>query len=350
MPIMNDLQEILGKVMEFGEKFNYSDEIYIENTRKIFSIEESESDDEDIKIDVRFEWYKEMISMLNKIGNTKSDDNVGANAEQELKERGILLRALWHKHEDKLRVHEYKSDRDPHCEEIRGVYGVIINFWDAVDKDNSTWVAAYHYVFHEFFHNVFDSAVKHAKNNGKYARLTDATIAFGKAISDDIDILLKEENDNSKKATQKRLNNLTYRTDKKHKAVLYDFIGAVLYRGMYGCYPPNSKFYTDDGKRCELQDACMLKIDCKHDKLFGHDIDTIDNRENKYWGKKTSPPTQEFLQKLGLEAFAQMAAEAIVNPKAYEKIMECLPESCGKFERILKEMLSDELKELGSLF
>jgi len=338
MGVKNDCLQCLDKaeeeVKKSREKFAYNNKSLLDKAHKIFK------DYNFTENDVRFKCYAEMIKKLDAIENPADGSEIKDDVKKELCKLAPLLRRTWRKYENELRVHEYKTKKgvsycDYENENGARVHGVYINLEYAME--DLDWIASYHYIFHEFFHIVSGAADRDVGLDG-------IMLEFGRSIACDVDKLLEEENDNSV-ATKKRLNNLTYKTDKKHKAVLYDLIGAVLYRGKYGCYPPNSEFYNG-GKKCKNENGCKLETNIDCNKIFGHNIDP---NGNKYWGKKTSPPTQEFLQKLALEAFAQMAAEAIVNPKAYEKIMECLPESCKIFRKVLKEILSEELKFLRNI-
>jgi hypothetical protein len=407
--------------------------------------------------------YKRIIEMLNNTGEfKKAEDALGEKfndtepeienkVKEEIRQYGFLLRSTWKKYEGRLKVHDYYIGGNSYFRKNKeGVHGVFMDI--RLCTKDLKWSKAYSTIFHEFFHNIF-----------YLAGLEDKGIIkdFGNAIVGDVNKLLEEEN--NKDSKRKRLNDLTFdkkakmESDKKnkgkseeeqelamkhamgkarwYKATLYDIIGAVLYRGRYGCHPSKPQYYI--GKKCENKNVCKCICNkdgakfvcegCKYDYKCNHNDDAngewIKNAEKKrksdkrkeaikencvgqwfrkeiyegmyrctrenclfkegwkneageelkfdflikchpsnnywcksmhghdmdeygdpYWGEKTKTPTDEFLRGLAEEAFVSMAADAIVTPKAYENIMECLPNAYKFFERILMEILGEESK------
>jgi len=451
MYIINELQKNIEEATKDAKKFGAELEETPIGKRKIFTIDVNESETKKRK-----ECYKAMIEILNE----KKDSGI-VTEDNEFKSLRRLLREVWKKYEDKLRVHNYRvwenkekkgfyEDKDTNREK----WGVGINIeqdveneWDPEEKDKVGWRVAYHTIFHEFFHNI-----DHAANpkDGKYFSIAYKNNAFGNIVEEEIYQLLKEENDKTKKASEKQLNNLTYNTPKREKAALYDLIGGVLNRGRYGCYPPNSEFYNKgkDGKgeKCKVRFLCSTFSDtkaetancrykercnpqeCRYGKgnvkngyrcFYGRNFECYESYEGKvysektcnsciyyknekiektkkcfpdvnkcryrcnnagtcphnykmecdlkttdwckkicghgidYWGekpKKNEPSSSDFLERLATEAFAHMASEAIVNPKAYNKIKECLPKSEKMFREIIEEILCEELKKICKIW
>jgi hypothetical protein len=307
------------------------------------------------------ECYESMLNYLNSVNDT---------------ELGQLLRELWKKYEIHLRMHSTDKNIVPfymseerarekwNQEEAERKWGVYINLLRNADS-HKIWFVPYHDIFHEFFHNIYDVAnVKDIRHNG-----IDMIDEFGKIIVRDVNNLLDEENNK----TGRRLNNLTFETHQWNKAALYDIIGAVLYKGKYGCNPNNSELYTKDGRRCKDKIGCRLhnkntcnyifesgrcylansvfyteneqrrkKQECEYGvncDLRSNDwCDIIVGHLESYWAEKDTEREKRvgFLKMLAEETFAHMAAEAIVNPEAYKKIKECLPESDKTFRKILK--------------
>jgi hypothetical protein len=292
MFFVNELLRNIEESAEAAGRFGANlEETPIEN-RKIFTITEgnfaygSNDEEKQKEADKRKECYKAMIEMLNE------DEKyvTAATEDRELKSLRRLLREVWKKHEDKLRVNNYSAKEMATTkkkeDEYKGkefyknkdnIWGVGINLdedtkhdWDPeeeeikIEKENEKekemkvgWRVAYHTIFHEFFHNI-----DHAANpqDDKYFAAAYRGNEFGKTIEMEIYELRDEEEDKSKKASEKRLNKLTYHTAKRKKAALYDLIGGVLNRGRYGCNPPNSEFYNKgkDGKakKCEVRFLC----------------------------------------------------------------------------------------------
>jgi hypothetical protein len=203
--------------------------------------------------------YSEMIAMLNLVDAMLN--LFGFDVDRLL---GPLLRLLWRKHEKDLKVGSYKLDKNTRAyseyNKATGELEVYIN----VERDRTShdeWHAAYESIFHEFFHNIFDVA----RIGGINLAETDIIKRFGKEIETEVNTLLAEEND--KNAARKRLKDLTFykqkanraeeKKQKRYRAALFDIIGAVFYRGKYGCHPPNSQFYTHDGKPCVDKKICQ---------------------------------------------------------------------------------------------
>jgi len=303
--------------------------------------------------------YAEMIKKLNEV-----DKNLVPIVGSVGKRLGPLLRLLWKKYEDKLRVHNYELNEEyAYGKYKQGEYGIHINL--IRDMNGSNWYMDYGVIFHEFFHNIYNIA-DHKNINMEQ---------FGNIIINDVQNLLSEEKKaNAKEKT--RLRTITYDIKiKRDKAALYDIIGAELYRGKYGCNPDNSEFYI--GKKCEEKFVCnpvsatnAKIINCKFrnlykpyfcsnskecifkkengfdykvkcdvkinywcDEIFGHSID--------YWGQKGPP---NFPKLLAEETLVYMATEAIVNNTAYENMKSYLPNSETKFREILMEILNEELE------
>jgi len=326
--------------------------------RKIFVIRENELTELEMRNaerERRQNCYEEMIGLLNDIKD---------------RELRFLLRNVWKKYEDKLRVNNYEIDGDESYfeENANGEWGIYINLRHDITGED--WLAAYHTIFHEFFHNIHKKA---GLEN------TDIMEQFAKTIKSDVQNLLEVEK--GRKNGKKLLHQITFVEKKRNKAALYDIIGAVLYGGKYGCNPNDSEIYNKnckykylcnrsmmdnsvarncshkieacDSNECEYRDnpcnrdrKCALicgnkdkgcignfQIKCNMstndwcDEIFGHTSD--------YW-KKEDPA--KFLNLLAEEAFVHMAAEAIVNNDAYNLISECLHDSEPKFREILYEI------------
>jgi len=443
MYIINELQKNIKEAVKETEKFGVElKETSIEN-RNIFKIKEDKYE----------KCYEAMIGILNenkKYVRIITEDN-------ELKSLRRLLREVWKKYENKLKVHNYlvlenKEKKGFYEDDTTHIWGVGINLeqdvkndWDPEEKEEIGWRVAYHTIFHEFFHNI-----DHAANpkEDEYFSVAYKNNEFGKTVEIEIKKLFDEENDKNKKTSEKRLNKLTFNTPKREKAALYDLMGGVLYRGKYGCYPPNSEFYNKgkDGKgeKCKVRFLCSTFSDtktetanckykercnpqeCRYGKekvengykcFYGINFECYKPYENKvysdktcnlcanykgekvnkkcfpninkcryrcnnagacphnyktecdlkttdwcnkifghgsdYWGekpKKNDPSTPKFLECLATEAFAHMAAEAITNPKAYENIKKCLPESEKMFREIIRKILREELKKFYELW
>ncbi|MCL2282863.1 MAG: hypothetical protein FWC26_06055 [Fibromonadales bacterium] len=200
--------------------------------RRIFIV----NDGENASAEERHACYDKMIDKLNTV-----EDN----------ELGCLLRVLWKRYEDDLRVHRYDLAEDeyaysePHGQDANGNWidwRISINL--ARDSTDSTWFREHQVIFHEFFHNIY--AIANLKNMGIIEN-------FGNVIANDVNELFKEENNK----TGKRLNNITFKVDKRHKAALYDIIGAVFYKGKYGCNPDNYKLYN---KNCKKKFQCNASL------------------------------------------------------------------------------------------
>lgn len=332
MFIINTIEHICNSPSNFGAKL---EETSIQK-RKIFTGNESSHKN----------CYSEIIRKLNE--------------EIKDKELGCFLREIWKKHENELRVGNYEAE-EAYCE-----YNKKIKKWEVHinlkrDIEDSKWLKGYHTIFHEFFHNIY-----------KVAGLMDMDLTkqFGETVISDIRNLLNEE----KKASAKDetlLRKITHKTDKKYKAALYDIIGAEFYKGKYGCNPasdssprnkckykysclalceytftcegkPNAnntcpasickpgcrfkRYCTNKNKICNYRIECKLETNEWCDEIYGH--------VKSYWEKGI------FSDNLAEETFALMAAEAIVNFEAYEKIKECLPKSEKIFEKILEKMSS----------
>jgi hypothetical protein len=346
--------------------------------------------------------YSEMIAKLNSIEERLN--LFGSDAGTLL---GPLIRMLWKKHEKDLRVGNYELDinKMAYCEDNKqtGEWEVHINLErDRIAHDE--WNAEHDSIFHEFFHNIF--AV--ADIGGIELAETDIVKRFGEEIETEANTLLSEEND--KNAPRKRLKELTFykqkadraeeKRQKKYRAAMFDILGAVFYRGKYGCYPPNSKYYNE-GIECKKKklvcettsktnpeaitcphrdsasrdlkgyDYCSKAGECKFksnenkgykkncdleindwcDEIFGHGVDYWESELAEKWNWKP-PPKQwkkdtsyhpKFLKRLAEETFVHMATNAIVSPEAYKKMAECLPCSEMTFIEILEGTLSREL-------
>ncbi|MCL2282857.1 MAG: hypothetical protein FWC26_06025 [Fibromonadales bacterium] len=292
--------------------------------------------------------YIEMLHLLNTIEDC---------------ELGFLLRNVWRTYENDLRVNSLtlaESEDAYYGQDDNGKWGIFINL--GRNNRGSNWHASYHIIFHEFFHNIYDVADLKDKNMIE---------RFGNTIIYEVNELFKEEN--NKNANKKRLNDLTFKEPKINKAALYDIIGAVLYKGKYGCNPSNSKLYTHDKKDCEDKfmctrtqtEACNYReesrnfvvnictsVECAFKKLINYDYripchlrinnwcNNIFGHLESYWRERDKEEKDKlgFSKVLAEEAFVHMAAEAIVNPVAYKNIKECLPISEEMFRDILEEM------------
>jgi hypothetical protein len=338
--------------------------------------------------------YKAMLNFLN---HTKDEDS-GFNL-KDIKNDclGRLLRGVWRTYEKELRGNKYNLKEEEaayYGQGEDGKWGIFINL--KLSNEGTDWLANHHIIFHEFFHNIYDVA----KIKDIYLKNSDIIERFGNTIMAEVNNMLKEENDGTKKATEKRLNNLTYMVDKKHKAALYDIIGAILYKGKYGCNPANSNFYTEDKKECKDKFVCKCPIefdeknnkwvpeckDCKHITNCNHEIIRVRIKDCKFreisnrykvskctggecifkndktvkfdyrivchlctndwceaiYGHGSDYWKQEgksFLKLLAEEAFVDMAASAIVNPKAYENIRKYLTKSEEIFIEILGKIV-----------
>jgi len=418
--VLENIDECTSEAKEFGAKLK---ETPI-GERNIFKIAQSE------------DCYKAMIGILNE---TKKDLKI-ATEDRELKALRRLLREVWRKYEDKLKVNNYylwenKEKKGFHENGVDiNILQDIVNDWDPIERIG--WRVAYHSIFHEFFHNIDYAA--------ETISCTYKDNIFGKTIEIEIKELLSEENDKNKKADEKRLRILTYNVVKREKAALYDLIGGVLYRGKYGCNPSNSEYYNkgkngkgekcknrflcdklskddpqtahcDFRKNCEPNEClygsgnipveyrcyygnhtgCYRKYEKYNDSvqtcfncdtykkkkcyptisICGYKCNKIDeckyNYKNEcnlednnwcnnifghsrdYWGdkpEKDSTSTSEFLVDLASEAFAHFAAEAIVNPEAYKKIREYLPNSENVFREIIRKILWEKLAKFHCLW
>ncbi|MDR3000182.1 MAG: hypothetical protein LBU89_02865 [Fibromonadaceae bacterium] len=268
-------------------------------------------------------YYAAMRSYLNHV----KDDAGGFLKDVRNDYSGRLLRGVWRTYEDELMIHDYNSEKnyaEYGYEEIneKEVGGIFINLEREIRS--TTWVEGYHFLFHEFFHNIYDIA----KTEGRDLKNTDIIERFGKTIIDEVNAILREENDNTKKAADKRLQQITFGTSKRLKSTLYNIIGAVLYKGKYGCNPANSNLYTRDKKECKDRLRCRLQTNDWCDEIFGHGSD--------YWPREPN----EFRKFLAEEAFVDMAATAIVNPKAYMNIKKYMPKSEDVFIEILEKIVN----------
>jgi len=351
--------------------------------------------------------------MLEKLKATKTEEY--GKRDDQLR---CLLIELWRRYENDLRVNKYDADtKEIWFEECSGVN---INLYYNTENESEpeteykpddekkvSWHVAYHTIFHEFFHNIDAVAYTHSytyregnferfkrsyqfESDSKAKEIFNKNCQFGEIIINDVRNLLAEE----KKAAPNdytRLREITHNTAKCEKSALYDIIGAVFYKGQYGCNPVSEKceyeYWCDplskeskseylnctyrigegclpgnaDNKcvysyRCkynpeELYDDCEAKNrawcrknkDCKYrircefstehkagclkNKTYGHEKD--------YWLKQGK---EGFPKLLAEETFAYMAAEAIVNPQAYNKMKKCLLESEKMFREILIKM------------
>ncbi len=251
MYLRNLVQDIIEDTMKFGTELKETPV----NERKILTSSKG------------CECYKAMIDRLNRV-----DNRFG--------ELRLLLREVWRKHEKNLIVNKYDANDKEKSFGPNGqnIWGVYINLkhdsegdWDPDEESNIGWCVPYHTIFHEFFHNI-DYAAQEGYD--KYFSSAYENNAFGKTIKEEISELCEKENANPGKGL---LSELTYNTEKRHKAALYDIIGGVLNKGKYGCNPNNSEFYNKDkdgkNEKCKTRFLCSdsSKIDpnaanCKYKK------------------------------------------------------------------------------------
>jgi len=302
--------------------------------------------------------------------------------EKEYRYLPFLLKQVWKKHENKLRVNSSKADDKDvgfYQNEETGVYGVYINIVHNSQESNDGWYTAYQTIFHEFFHNIDHLAdYKSYTYKNKNFDHFDKKYQFGEIIISDVKKLLEEE----KKAGSKektRLRAITYDIkNKRHKAALYDIIGAVLYYGKYGCNPDNSEFYAEDGRKCEdkcvcnplsktkpktaicrfrseglyCYDRCSNSKECDYKRVCSlrtNDwCNEIHGHGSDYWLVKEKGGKEDdkegFPMRLAEEAFALIASEAIANRDAFGNTKKYLPKSYDMFVEILKEMLREEIE------
>jgi len=295
----------------------------------------------------------------------------------------FLLRQLWKKHESKMIVNKRDADDKDigfYENEKTGEYGVYININHNSQESNDGWYTAYQTIFHEFFHNIdhLSSYQSYKYKNKKFDHF-DKKYQFGEIIINEVrEELLKEE----KKAAPKektRLRTITYDiTDRRHKAALYDIIGAVLYYGKYGCNPDNSEFYTENSRKCEdkcvcnplsttnpktaicgfrtrgssIYDRCGNSKECSFKRVCSlrtNDwCNVIHGHGSNYWLVKEKGGKEDdkdgFPMRLAEEAFALMASEAVANHGAFGNTKKYLPKSYDMFIEILKEMLKEEFE------
>jgi len=320
--------------------------------------------------------YKRMHEMLER------------NVEREYSYLFFLLRQIWKKHESKMIVNKRDADyKDVGFgkDERTGEYGVYININNHTQESNDSWYAAYQTIFHELFHNIdYLADYKSYTYKNRDFDHFDKEYQFGEIIISEVKNILEEE----KKADPKektRLRAITYDiANKKHKAALYDIIGAVLYYGKYGCNPDNSEFYTEDKKKCGDKCVCNYTLSktnpkttiCEHrkdrknanggfysyncNKAGGCDYkkvcslrandwcNIIHGHGSNYWlvnekgGKEDDK--KGFPMRLAEEAFVLMASEAVANHDAFVNAKKYLPKSYKMFVEILKEMLKEEFE------
>jgi hypothetical protein len=324
----------------------------------------------------------------------KMHEMLERSVEREFSYLFFLLRQVWKKHESKMIVNKYDADyKDVGFgkEERTGEYEVYINInYDTQELDDR-WYAAYQTIFHEFFHNIDHLAdyKSYTYKNRGFDHF-DKEYQFGEIIISEVKNILEEE----KKAGPKektRLRAITYDiANKKHKAALYDIIGAVLYYGKYGCNPDNSEFYTKDGKKCGDKCVCNYALSrtnsktaiCEHRKerknvensfynyncsktggcdykkvcsLRANDwCNIIHGHGSDYWLVKEKGDKEDdkkgFPMRLAEEAFVLMASEAVANLSAFGNLKKYLPKSYKMFVQILKEMLHEEFEMWNELW
>jgi len=269
--------------------------------------------------------YGEMIKRLNEMpGKLYSED-------KELERAGYLLRELWHKYEDRLVLHKTKeeggkSEQDCKNELKRKVdditkregsineetlnslaYGRGFRFgmdsetavWGAYtdlvyDTCPKDWTKSYQYTFHELFHNIDYLACTEDKKyfsqtyKNKSFDYCDTEYQFGNIINTDVSSLSRSVN----------LEGFGNNLPKHDKAPLYDIVGGVLYQG---------------------------KFPIVSTEQFGHDL--------SYWSTSGN-----FYGLLAREAFAHMAAAAVVNSRALKVVKDYLKTTYKMFVKILGEM------------
>ena len=221
---------------------------------------------------------KAMYKLLNE---AKGDDDIG-----------ILLRNLWNKYEDKLRVHDINygsaSDIPMADKDVSGEYGIFINLNRDVKKTD--YLNEYQQIFHEFFHCIDFIA-------GNTFTWSYKPYAFANTIKADVEAI-GYFND---------MQQSTAPEDIRKRAYLFDILGGVLNRDKIG---------TLDGKG----------------KEFGHD--------NDYWEKDIDVHGEiVYLARIAAETFANMASSAITNIDAFNLMKDKLPNAYKMFIDILKKMI-----------
>jgi len=346
------------------------------------------------------ECYDVMLGMLNAYETEKY-----GKRDRQLR---YLLMELWRKYENNLRVVKYDTkEKDIGFKECSGV---SINlkknmeneaepetWYKPKEEKKISWRIAYHTIFHEFFHHIDNLSNTHSYDyKDRKFKYSEKKYQFGEIIMDDVWKLLEED----KKASPKDdtlLKKITHNTEKRNKTTLYDIIGAVFYKGQYGCNPVSEnceyEYWCDPLSRsksdysvCEyrmgkcfssdVDNKCVYRYECKYsDPKDSESIYKQCKLKDKYWCRKNKDceyrrrcnfssdhkdgclknktygheedywlnnGEREFPKLLAEEAFASMAAEAIVNPIAYENIKKYLPESEKMFREILIKMSCEE--------
>ncbi|MCL2283585.1 MAG: hypothetical protein FWC26_09750 [Fibromonadales bacterium] len=326
---------------------------------------------------------------LTEVHYNKMRELLKISEEKEYEYLSFLLKQVWKKYENELRVNNSKA-RDNEVgfykNENTGIYGVYINIDNHTQESNDGWYAAYQTIFHEFFHNIDHLAgYKSYTYKNKNFDHSDKEYQFGEIIISEIRKSLLEEEKNAGPKEKTRLRTITYDiTDRRHKAALYDIIGAVLNYGKYGCNPNNSEFYTEDGKKCgdkcvcnplsktnpktaicefrtrglSIYDRCSNSKECSYKRvcsLRANDwCNVIHGHGSNYWLVKEKGSKEDdkesFPMRLAEEAFALMASEAVANRNAFGNLKKYLPKSYDMFVEILKEMLKEEFELWGRLW
>ena len=216
---------------------------------------------------------------------------------------GILLRNVWNKYEDKLRVHDTNyspaSDLPKADKNASGEYGIFIH----LDRDvvETEALNDYQQIFHEFFHSIDFIVGRSSTNKNDTFTWIYKSNAFAKIIKD-------EANDIKKKGDIVKIQQRSNLNDQKERAYLFDILGGVL-----------------NGDRIKWLDGVSTE--------FGHD--------KSYWGKDSAKLDggDVYNALIASETFANMASSAITNINAFNLMKDKLPKSYNMFIDILKKML-----------
>jgi RHS repeat-associated protein len=187
---------------------------------------------------------------------------------------GELIRAVWYKYEDKLKIEYANYSEKPHL----GSRGVLVNIENDSKIAESEGVLPYQTTFHEFAHIIDRFASGNSRTNSYSYRNGNE---FGESITREV---------NQHIETSTNLKNELSEIPMLEGAYLFDIVGG----------------------------ATKNKIDMGYTHY-----------EEGFW---------ENSQNLPKEAFANMFSAAITNPEALDAMSRYLPKSYEIFKNILREM------------